>query len=580
MATAVVADSLYDPRSDTVEALDARLVALAQGGAPLRRAFAQIAQAVVERRAWETLGFVRLGDYARERPGVSARELQDLAHVAAAVSALPVLDAALASGRLGWTKARLLCRVATPEDEARWLEVADRLSAAALAGEVRAIDVGALEPGSGGANDEDASERREVLRVRTRRDVLSRWGALKCALRWASGEWLPNETCVELVAAEVLSAIRIDAVPDASPPLARQVRSAAAAEEPVAAPLPAGAKVATSPFLDALVADLAAAPPRELDRRLCRAARLEQRLLARIGVLLFALAGARGHLDLGYRSLDAYARERLGISPRKARALLRVERTCSLAPVFGEAWHAGHIRWSQAQVLVPLVLADGSEPFHAAWLERAAGVSVRRLADDVDHALASGVFDPALLPDLPAFLAGAELSDAELPDALAACPEGVQIGARPMGPGATPETAVWVAHVPADVARLFRACLCSVARRFELSPGAALELMFRHCMATWRPRPERPPRDYRVFERDGWRCTVPGCTSYRNLHAHHVTFRSRGGSDDDANLTTLSAAHHQRGVHAGVLRITGRAPEGLVFELPLGRFASGDRVLA
>jgi hypothetical protein len=38
-------------------------------------------------------------------------------------------------------------------------------------------------------------------------------------------------------------------------------------------------------------------------------------------------------------------------------------------------------------------------------------------------------------------------------------------------------------------------------------------------------------------------------------------------------LTTLCAAHHQRGVHAGVIRIRGRAPDQLVFEMPLGREA-------
>jgi hypothetical protein len=82
---------------------------------------------------------------------------------------------------------------------------------------------------------------------------------------------------------------------------------------------------------------------------------------------------------------------------------------------------------------VPLVLAHSSEPFQSAWIERAAEVTVRRLEDDVEHALASGCFDPALLPELP---------------------EGVQIGAEHMGGG---ETDVWVANVPADVARLFRA---------------------------------------------------------------------------------------------------------------------------
>jgi hypothetical protein len=50
---------------------------------------------------------------------------------------------------------------------------------------------------------------------------------------------------------------------------------------------------------------------------------------------------------------------------------------------------------------VPLVLVPGSEPFHAAWIERAAGITVRRLEDDVEHALVSGIFDPTLLSELP-----------------------------------------------------------------------------------------------------------------------------------------------------------------------------------
>ncbi len=151
----------------------------------------------------------------------------------------------------------------------------------------------------------------------------------------------------------------------------------------------------------------------------------------------------------------------------------------------------------------------------------------------------------------------------------------MQIGARP---SADETNDTWVANVPADVGRLFRACLCSVARRLNASPGAALEAMFDHRIATWRQRPAgRQPPEHRVFERDGWRCTVPGCTSYRNLHAHHVVFRSAGGGDEPANLTTLCAAHHYRGVHAGVIHISGRAPDDLIFELPLGRFRSGDR---
>jgi hypothetical protein len=266
------------------------------------------------------------------------------------------------------------------------------------------------------------------------------------------------------------------------------------AEPPLTPDVPAPA----SPFVEALVAGLEDAEPRELDARLRRAAALEQGLLARIGPLLLAFVAARAPFQLGFRSLDSYARERLAMSPRKARGLLRLERACALAPALGEAWRSGRITPSQSQVLVPLMLAAGSEPFHSAWVERAADVTVRRLEDDVEHALASGAFDPAFLPELP---------------------EGLQIGAEHMGP----ETDVWVANVPADVGRLFRACLGSVARRLNTGPSAALEAMFDHCIDTWYCP---TPREHRVFARDGFRCTVPGCTSQRNLHAHHVLFRS------------------------------------------------------
>ena len=73
---------------------------------------------------------------------------------------------------------------------------------------------------------------------------------------------------------------------------------------------------------------------------------------------------------------------------------------------------------------------------------------------------------------------------------------------------------------------------------------------------------------------------MPGCSSYRNLHAHHISFRSAGGSDDPANLTTLCAWHHLRGVHAGVVRCTGVAPDGLWFTLGAVAYGPGEVVVA
>ena len=64
-------------------------------------------------------------------------------------------------------------------------------------------------------------------------------------------------------------------------------------------------------------------------------------------------------------------------------------------------------------------------------------------------------------------------------------------------------------------------------------------------------------------------------------------FRSAGGGNALENQTTLCPFHHQRGVHGGRVRIRGRAPEGVTYELglrsglpPLERYRSGDRLVA
>ena len=113
--------------------------------------------------------------------------------------------------------------------------------------------------------------------------------------------------------------------------------------------------------------------------------------------------------------------------------------------------------------------------------------------------------------------------------------------------------------------------------------GEVFEALLAGAERAWTLRDPRARRPDPVIERDGYRCAIPGCTSRRNLQDHHVVFRSAGGGDAEANRLTLCAFHHQRGVHAGRVRVTGRAPDALVFELglrpdapPLARYRSGD----
>jgi hypothetical protein len=69
-----------------------------------------------------------------------------------------------------------------------------------------------------------------------------------------------------------------------------------------------------------------------------------------------------------------------------------------------------------------------------------------------------------------------------------------------------------------------------------------------------------PPRMRRaVLARDGG-CTAAGCTSRYRLQVHHIRARSRGGSHDPANLTTLCWYHHHVVVHGHGFRIDPSSP--------------------
>ena len=534
--------------------VEARLVAQARAPAPLRRALARVAGCIADARGWERLGYARLADYAVERAGISPRELRDLAAVDRALRELPGLDAAFLAGTIGWTQLRLLCRVSRPEDERQWLAAASRLTARALAREVRAVDRRAREPLCA-SSERDEGRVGVVLRL-TPRARARWWKARQVANRVAGSRALALRVCRSARGGGALGGSgrrRVRAGARCGGGARSRARAERSAVARGAASHPSCADV------DALERDLDAADAFELDRRLRRAVQLEARGLARVAALLADVVAWGLHRERGFRGLDAYAEERLGMAPSRARALLRIARAGRVYAPLRVAFADGHLSWVQAHALVPLVLEPAAARHRAQWIAHAQRVSVRRLGDDVERALATGGLAP------PPLESGAD-----------ACCEALQTGAATLFFSASLE-----------VAQLFAAVLASVQRRLERIRGRpctrsdALEAMLDHALATWQP--EKQSREHAVFERDGWRCTVPGCTSYRNLQSHHVVFRSAGGSDDPSNLTTLCAWHHLRGVHGHVLRCTGAAPGRLRFEFglradrpPLAVYRSGE----
>src|SRR6185436_13741741 len=84
----------------TAGTLDAELFALARQEARGRLLLGRLARPFLRRRLYHELGFARLGDWTRERLGLSGREVQSLARVSERLEALPAMRAAFLAGEL------------------------------------------------------------------------------------------------------------------------------------------------------------------------------------------------------------------------------------------------------------------------------------------------------------------------------------------------------------------------------------------------------------------------------------------------------------------------------------------------
>ncbi len=567
-----------DPEGDERDArAEERLARLASAFGPLRRVLAALAARLVATKAHERLGYARLGDYARERPGLSARQLQELARVHRALLGLPALEHALVSNELPWSKVRLVARVATVQDEDARIARARTLPTRRLEEEIRSQ--GGNDPQ---ADTEDAPPEKWV-ELRCTPAVREKWSLTRELAERVAGQCLRDAEALELAVAEVFSTLSIDPpfgelLGEPPPPPRWRAQDAGDGVPP---PSPRAPVHCLPRSVASLTSGLDEADAFELDRRLCLGVRLERTLDAAMAPFLRRVTSAEYEWRTDYQTLSHYAREQLGMSAGKARALVRLERAGDVCPDLRDAYRNGLLSWVKAQCLVPLLLLDLDGEWRPAWVAWAERVTVRRLAADVERALLLRAghdrawqrckFHPERAQDpIPA--------------------DERQLCAPDVDPEATQQLG-W--RLPYDVAALFvavretlRSRLCA-ARGPAVSDGQAFDAMLDCALVAWTLRDPSARRPDPVIERDAYRCVVPGCTSRRNLHDHHVTFRSAGGSDEATNRVTLCAFHHQRGVHAGLLRVRGRAPDDLVFELglrpnapPLARYRSGDVALA
>jgi hypothetical protein len=115
------------------------------------------------REGWKPSGHTSCARWLSHRTGHNLRTAREHVRVARALEELPQIDAAMARGRLSFSQARALTRVATPETEAELLELAEGCPTAVLERKVRAWRKGSREDEAARERERHRSRRLSVV---------------------------------------------------------------------------------------------------------------------------------------------------------------------------------------------------------------------------------------------------------------------------------------------------------------------------------------------------------------------------------------------------------------------------------
>ncbi len=97
-------------------------------------------------RLFRQLGYISIHAYAHEVLDLPIRQSRSLLQLGRSLPELPSLDTAFAAGELGWTKARELLRVVTPDTEADWVACATACTSRQLEALVSRARIGESPP--------------------------------------------------------------------------------------------------------------------------------------------------------------------------------------------------------------------------------------------------------------------------------------------------------------------------------------------------------------------------------------------------------------------------------------------------
>jgi len=466
--------------------------------------------ALQQRGLLAELGF-HLDDYARERLDLGKRAAESLAHLGRELQSRPLLREALRSGRVRLRAAETVLELARGEAEASWVARAATMTVRQLEDAVKRAGV------------DPVAEEEEWHRLVTLVRPIER--ALMDGAVGLAGRVLPGASQLErleAIAQEFLAEHPGDSEADATRKLGPTFRIIGDGEADRQTALEAETDrwAALPP-----VADWPAPEPRFFETATAQALDALMRQLAAlkaqwdeiVGFCAHAIQQSRMYLFLGFSSFDHYCRERLGLPSRTVEQRAALEKRIQASPALQEA-RRQKVPYEKLRLLAKL-----PEQEIGPWTPKAHGLTCIELRRRVE-------------------------------------------GEKERQMRAQRRLSV---PVPRRVAVLFQAAFERIRELSgcAYSAGKCLGILAWHFLTTWDGAAERSrTTSQRVRDRDGEHCTVPGC-SHRGGHAHHVEYRSHGGSNADENQTAVCAYHHLDCIHPGHLKVAGLAPEGLTWTL-------------
>jgi hypothetical protein len=246
----------------------------------------------------------------------------------------------------------------------------------------------------------------------------------------------------------------------------------------------------------------------ELAQNLERAVRQHERAERKICAYLLEMNDRRGHETYGFSSIFDYAAERFYFSERKTAYLLALARRLKRLPHLAEALSSGKLGWTKAVKVAEVATAEDE----VMWVDSALRLSVRELEKKIRNReeLVGGRVSFWLTGEQSAVwqravevcrrLSGADLDPSRCLELIAgeflATYEALEAKGGDEPPAGTKEE---VGADPAD-----DPLMCPEADDLPSPVAAPYSKTHR-----------------RVLERNGYRCTYPGCSSRMTLHVHH-----------------------------------------------------------